>query len=604
MATPVSACAEASCAGVIRTARDVVADVGEEAAKKSEGLVELSRKRPSNGERDCHRLMAKRYRLSLPVSKSILDVKDPALQLPIIRFREWMTFLLQQNCLHILCGLVKADARRQFAILEAFWERFRCQHPDHPIYARAARGEVTLGKVVPLYLHGDEGRSKRRTAFLILNLHSPLGRGILPGLQKPLHDRRAYIKMLPNFVGHSYCNRFLVSALPKSAYSGKNAYVMDVLLKAVPEELDFMANTGVQHGGEQYHAVCLGVVGDWPWLCKSGNLGRSFMNVQKHRTANGDAGGAGDGGGRQGRECGGICHLCCAGQPPFPFEQIGSRQPTWLGSVFSQCPFLTRSPFEILDHCPGKLAAFWHFDFFHTWHLGVAKHYLSSILAVLSSWENDATVDARFESLSTQYLSFCKQTGRQAHCQRITKELLNWVSTTQFPSGSWHKGDLSTSLMAWIEAKFVSEQWQDETLRIAGEAAQSINECIRMMYSGPAWLSPTDARQIGELGLRFLRRYNKLAVMANRQGKRFWLVMPKAHSLHHIFLSLVQDSQRGFCLNPLCTSVQQDEDFIGRGSRLSRHVSSVQCAQRVVDRYLQSAYSKFMESGYLVAASS
>ena len=60
MATPVSACAEASCAGVIRTARDVVADVGEEAAKKSEGLVELSRKRPSNGERDCHRLMAKR----------------------------------------------------------------------------------------------------------------------------------------------------------------------------------------------------------------------------------------------------------------------------------------------------------------------------------------------------------------------------------------------------------------------------------------------------------------------------------------------------------------------------------------------------------------
>lgn len=158
--------------------------------------------------------------------------------------------------------------------------------------------------------------------------------------------------------------------------------------------------------------------------------------------------------------------------------------------------------------------------------------------------------------------------------------------------------------MAWIEAKFVSEQWQDETLRIAGEAAQSINECIRMMYSGPAWLSPTDARQIGELGLRFLRRYSKLAIMANRQGKRFWLVMPKAHSLHHIVLSLVQDSQRGFCLNPLCTSVQQDEDFIGRGSRLSRHVSSVQCAERVVDRYLQSAYSKFMESGYLVAASS
>ena len=84
---------------MIRTARDVVADVGEEAAKKSEGLVELSRKRPSNGERDCHRLMAKRYRLSLPVSKSILDVKDPALQLPIITFQRMDDFFVATELL-------------------------------------------------------------------------------------------------------------------------------------------------------------------------------------------------------------------------------------------------------------------------------------------------------------------------------------------------------------------------------------------------------------------------------------------------------------------------------------------------------------------------
>ena len=78
--------------------------------------------------------------------------------------------------------------------------------------------------------------------------------------------------------------------------------------------------------------------------------------------------------------------------------------------------------------------------------------------------------------------------------------------------------------------------------------------------------------------------------------------MPKHHSLHHILLELLDGSKRGPVINGLCWSVQQDEDFIGRGSRLSRHVSAARCSERTVDRYLMSAYSKFVEAGYLVVA--
>ena len=93
----------------------------------------------------------------------------------------------------------------------------------------------------------------------------------------------------------------------------------------------------------------------------------------------------------------------------------------------------------------------------------------------------------------------------------------------------------------------------------------------------------------------FLRRYSCLAKLAYSQGQKLWLVMPKAHCFHHICLELLEQSKVGVCINPLCFSVQQDEDFIGRGARLSRHVSSVHCSERTVDRYLMASYFKSLK---------
>ena len=143
--------AEASCAAAVRAAQDIVADIGVEAASRSGGLLELSRKRPKNGERDCQHLMAKKLRLSLPIAQHYLDTKDDSLKLPFLRFRDWLSFLLKHNCLHILCGLVKPNPDRQGDIFE--------------------RGEISLRRTVPLLLHGDEGRSKK--TFSISCLQSP-----------------------------------------------------------------------------------------------------------------------------------------------------------------------------------------------------------------------------------------------------------------------------------------------------------------------------------------------------------------------------------------------------------------------------------------------
>ena len=572
---------------MIRTARNVVSDFGESAAaSKSEGLLQLSKRKTNNSERDCHRLLGKKYRLTLPVRKTFLETKDDALKIPFLRIRDWMVFLLQNNCLHILSGLLRPHEQREGDIWEGWWKNFRLQHPDHPVFERERNGQINLRKTFPLLLHGDEGRSRKKLPFLVLNVHSPLGRGTETGLEHA--SKRKYLKMLPNFVGHSYTNRFLLSAIPKSDYTAKNAYVFDLLMKTVAEEFKHVSDVGVEYRGERYFAFLISIVGDWPWLQKSGSLERSFLNIPKKSQA---------------RERGlkGICHMCCAGKDGWPYEQIGTRNPDWWASLLSDPPFdEEQSPFSVVPHVQGELPMLWKFDLFHCVHLGIAKNFLGSVLALMSELEPAGAIDARFELLSAKYLSWCAANHRTAHCQRITKEHLNWTSTSFYPTGSWHKGDLSTSLLLFCEAKFLADGWNDEMLRLAGEAAVALNSCLKILYQGEAWLASDDAERAAELGFKFLRRYGQLATVARRQNRNLWAVQPKAHACHHIFIEMLHGARRGPTQNPICQSVQMDEDFIGKGSRLSRHTSPKTVAERTVDRYLMSCYSKYMENGYLL----
>ena len=252
--------AEASCAFAIRTAKDFVADVGEAAASNAGGIVELSRKGEETSERDCHQLMSKKFRLSLPLTIHYLKAGTDSkpVKIAFLRFRDWMAFLLENNLQHLLVGLVKPNHQREGDILEAFWSKFRVQCPHHPIFQKAAQNQVVLRRCTPLLLHGDEGRGQKRLPFLVLNLHSPLGRGVnVEGAPK-----RCYLKMLPNFIGHSYTTRFLVSAVPKCEYTGKNKDAFDVLMQATADELAYMASAGVEHRGQTHWAIVLGIVGD------------------------------------------------------------------------------------------------------------------------------------------------------------------------------------------------------------------------------------------------------------------------------------------------------------------------------------------------------
>ena len=583
--------AEASCSSAVRVAKNVVRDFGKSVSRSS-GLEAVSKCGARSAERDTHRLLVKKFRLSLPVPISKLG--RGRLSHSVLRLTDWMQFLVSRNCWHIVTGLVRPDAAREAAILKEFWRRFQASNPEHPVFELASEGSIQLEHTAPLLFHGDEGRGRRRQPFLCTSFFSMLGRGIRAGLraQDRTGVRKEYLKLKPNFVGHSYTHRFLQAALPKAVF--EDEVVFNEVLKQCAEEARLMSSRGVTHPytKQKKWAVLLGITGDWAFLFKSGRLSRSYNNVQKHTTETAHPQG--------------ICHLCNAGQRNIPFEEISVRRPTWLATFSRDSPFQEpSSPLNTLLHAPGMQATIYKFDLWHSWHLGVGKSFIGSVLALMSMKYPGRSKDARFLQLSDAYLAWCRATSHPSILTRLTKETINWESNTTFPQAGWFKGALTTTMCAFVQDQLGPdgpEIFRDEMLGLCGEAILAINKCLKGLYENDVFLSPATANDIGQLGLKFLRRYSTLARKAADNNQLLFPLLPKLHCLHHLFLQdlVIASSECSWVVNPICYSVQVSEDMIGQLSRLSRRVHPNKCSQRCIERHLQLAYSKYVKEGFLV----
>ncbi|CAE7458794.1 unnamed protein product [Symbiodinium sp. CCMP2592] len=446
--------------------------------------------------------------------------------LTVLRLRDWLQFLVDKKCWHIVTGLVRRDAARERAILKSFWEKYRCTHEHHPIYEMERQGLLSL----------------ERTA-----------------------------------------------GWPKKVIEAEGC--VQLLLQHCKDENDFVLQQGVSdgHSGEKFHACILAVTGDWPWLIKSGNLGRSFNHVVKKTKEVADPEG--------------ICHLCQAGQRGHSFEHFHTRDPSWLQTFLVQSPFLDpRSPLADLPHPPGAAASNFRYDLWHCCHLGVCKALAGSALALFSETFDGRSKDARFEALSEHYMNWCAQHRRQPLLTKIIKETVSWDNNNTYPYATWYKGSLSTTMCEYIASFTQDAEFEDDLLTKCGEAARAMNAFLSGLYQSDLFLDPTTAKRIGEYGLRFLRRYYSCATQAHQQQRCLFLLLPKFHCVQHICLQdLVLASQKAeWIVNPLCYSVQLAEDYIGRNSRTSRHVHPSTVVQRIAQRHLQAAFTKYVEAQYLV----
>ena len=577
-----------TCRAAIRVAQSVVADIGKEAAGRSSGLVELSKCRENNSERDVTRI-AKRYRLRLPVPLTVLE-KTRGVRYTgdfrVISLRSWAQCIVDHNLWYSVVGLNAPDPTREKAILREFWKLFREGNPSHDIWQVIDEKSIDVGVLCPFLLHGDEGRGRKRAPFLICAYHSMIGKGT--DAANLARTKQPYKRMRLNYSGSTFTHRLVSAVFPKML---KDEVALEELLRFLAEDSLSMLRDGVLsvHGG-RYHMAVLHTVGDWAFLAKCGKLTRSYSNVQKRPLGRNSV-------------PKGICHYCHAGKIGFPFEDFGPS-PAWKRTKFlaDDEPFYQRPQLLRLPHDRSKPAAFFTFDVWHAYHLGTAKVFIASCFAMISDLMPGGSIDDRFSELTRQFLEWCDESRASPFVHSITKDSIGWPDRNTFPNGQWSKGHISTMFHKFLRSWFESNEnsiSDHQLLCLCKEANCCINQAFEELYASDLWLEPSDARRIAEKGLRFLWLFMKLARKSFDQGRALFPFMPKSHVVYHIFDDLkLASTAQSKVINPMAFGVQVDEGYVGKLSRLSRRVSPVQVIHRVLERSLWAARKHWVKAGY------
>ena len=432
---------------------------------------------------------------------------------------------------------------------------------------------VEWGNLVPLYVHGDGGRTYRRDELMVVQFQGAMGFG-----SRKSHPTRK-LKAGVNLQHHSFITRFLIGVMPKASYKDAPE-TFEAFLEKAMEDFASLYFQGLQISGRVLRFLVLGLKGDLPFLAKAGNMTRTFLHIRKRPQ------------GPNSKPLTGCCWLCGAGTDSVPFEDFGAS-PLWMSTsgVNNINPW-DRLPcfFNHVPHVPNDKGQFFKLDLLHIYHLGIGRDFCGSSLAVSLGLYGLSIPDS-LGLMNADLRSFLKSSRKQVHFRTLTRDLLGYVSEAVYPTGHWSKAMDTPVLMhflAWLlTSKFPEELRASKELRIIASACQAMSQFMHILLAGGLWLSQDEASSAAESGLYFLAAYGKLASLYFEQRACRYNLTPKLHCFHHVCMNLkVQSSKARFCLNPIGECTFQDEDFVGRVSRLSRRVSPRMQCQRTIERYL------------------
>ena len=550
-----------------------------------------------NAERTVQRLFSKHnLSLNLEVVTREHAIEDPTnkkITTYHIMPQSWVEFMMEQELEN------KAHPEVYF---RSFWEVYRLSHPDHEVFKDSSRD---LGLVLPILLHGDEGRSQKKTSYLVLSMENPISYktkkcydkpctceaelASTPGLPTfgpekpdllPKSALQALSDMWTNFYGHSYLSRRLLFGLG-GWITKKNNHVVESLLAEIAEGFQSLLSEGVMVRGRRFFAAVAGVKGDMDFHRKYFNLERCYTHVGK-------ASGTGY-----------ICHSCLASVGgEFPFEDL-SEEPKWSASQFqerpwppSQVPALSRIPFD--SQSPERMLVP---DPFHVVKLGVARDLLGGMIVVLCRKGffdfPKASKDfvARFQRAWNSFSLWAQVNKEYPRLKSFNKGNLNMRN---FLSAPWLNscGSDSMAIMkffVWFLRLMLDKPRVDgcgPLLQCMLQTCEAGLKMFRIMNSHRLVLRRPCARLLYVTIMRFLRGYRRLSVSMLELKMRAFMLKPKHHSLHHIAITIRTSLLSGHSavFNPQIASCDINEDYIGRVSRLSRRVDVRVCDHRVIQR--------------------
>ena len=577
--------AEASCTSQIETARAVASELGPAGARTA-GLDKWANIRDQNSERDAHNVI-REQRLTLPIKLDWMSLES--LRLPWISPRSWLSYLVKHGLWCRLCGLDQSQAHLCGPTWQQFWDNYRKLYPNFHLFSLPG---LDLSKTAAVYIHGDEGRTLKRNAFMVTTLQSALGFGSQPQDRAHGVDAAAdnSIRLKLNNVGSTFLTRLATLMIPKTLYDADDTQdVYLSMLEVLGQDLDQLLMDGVTGSdGASYRICVIGVKGDLPYLTRVSCSERAWNRASKGR---------GDGS----QNAPGICHLCLAGQHGIEAEQAGRRQPRWLPTMSTVLPWKPESEPPLTKWLGGD-ATLYKFDIWHTVHLGLGRSFLASAIVLCMSLPVFAasSIDRRFGRMTESYLHFCRQRRMQPHVRKIHRDLVCYGDPAGV-NGYWTKGDLTTALFLWLESVLGGLDLPEGSLfSKALLACQGMNNMFGCMYKCDAFLSSEQCAYISKEGRKFLRMYIELASACHATRRPLFPLVPKLHFLDHFMVKMYWDGLRcQLSENPLQTACQLDEDAIGRASRTSRRVSIRKTVQRTFERHLVACAAAYRRAGWI-----
>ena len=234
---------------------------------------------------------------------------------------------------------------------------------------------------------------------------------------------------------------------------------------------------------------------------------------------------------------------------------------------------------------------------FHVVKHGVGREAAASIVIMLCFLKFfDDVGDARNlpERLSRAYKVFalwCIAEGKTSSLKNFTRANLHCHTSAKFPYLGG-KGSDTTLVLMWLEfylqiCLLDRPQGHAALLKAMQQQARSTLQYLGVMHSHDLWLPLPCARFMMLEGLKALRSYSYCARAALAMRYRLFCMRPKFHLWAHTIFDLKQsvDSGHAWHLNPCVWNCEQSEDFIGRISRISRHVSTRTTILRTMQRY-------------------
>ena len=597
--------------------------VTDEAATSS--LADASKVDHSHSERNAHRLF-NRYGLALKVPISELKVANDAnedfVTVPYLRMRDYIQVLLKQHPEVLLGGLPVAESQ---GLLRTFWQRYRVYHDKHIVFQHY--DESVWGSLIPVFVHGDKGRTLGKSPIFVLSWEIPFG---LPPelLSKASADSRgtaskqkgdgrlhwsceertrfsgkrthaqmngtctvsdpdAFNNTKPetchqrcNNKGHSYLSRFLIAAITSKTYK-QNSKILPSILQETATELDELFYTGLEVSGVTFRFAFLGAKGDAEWHFEAGAFNRSYHKTGVKRDLP-------------------ICPHCEAGKPGLSISDAAS-EPPWAATLGTTDPWEELPPLNHAPYAATFKAGLYKFDPFHVLKFGVFRDAVGSVLVRLCmmgyfdfcSDDSDA-IEARFERAFAKFKLWCMASKKFPAIRQFSKANMHFEAYRQF---AWVncKGSDVTLIMMFLEfflRSLMLNPLKDPSHKAPVRAMYQMLlgglTYIGIQHSHGIWLPRPCAETQLAAGLRFYRGYLFMADHCMKIRASGFRLRPKIHYYHHLLydVQLQLRSCAEFIYSAATWLCESNEDFIGRISRVSRRVAARTAGLRTTQRYL------------------